>query len=66
MNALTLCLLDAGVPMHTLVSAVSCVIDKDGELLLDPTSLEIKVKHLKEHVIDCVGFIELPLFCIQW
>ncbi|KAI8899546.1 ribosomal protein S5 domain 2-type protein [Globomyces pollinis-pini] len=41
-NAMVLALLDAGVPMKSTGAAVTCLINKDGELLLDPTALELK------------------------
>ena len=36
-NAVCLCLLDACVPMYFSVAAVSCMIDREGKLMLDPT-----------------------------
>ena len=39
-NAMVMALVDAGVPMRHLVAAVGCLIDREGQLLLDPLSLE--------------------------
>lgn len=44
-NAMILALLDAGVPMKSMASSVTCMIHKSGELLLDPTELEIQVSN---------------------
>ncbi|KAJ3190094.1 Exosome component 5 [Gaertneriomyces sp. JEL0708] len=42
-NAATMALLDAGVPMRDLPLSATCMIDGiDGELLLDPTSSELQ------------------------
>ncbi|RKP39758.1 ribosomal protein S5 domain 2-type protein [Dimargaris cristalligena] len=41
-NAATMALMDAGVPMRTIVGSVSCAIDDQGTLLLDPTEHEIE------------------------
>lgn len=43
MNSMILALLDAGVPLTSTFSAVTCMIHKDGNLLLDPTNLELEV-----------------------
>ncbi|XP_072030917.1 exosome complex component RRP46-like isoform X2 [Amphiura filiformis] len=42
-NAACLALLDAGVPMKCLMASVTCVLDKDGDLFLDPTEKQAKV-----------------------
>ncbi|KAG3092857.1 hypothetical protein PI125_g16998 [Phytophthora idaei] len=39
-NAVSLALMDAGVPMVSVVTATSCSIFDDGNLYLDPTSAE--------------------------
>ncbi|POM62151.1 Exoribonuclease, phosphorolytic 1 domain containing hypothetical protein [Phytophthora palmivora] len=39
-NAVSLALMDAGVPMVSVVTATSCSIFADGNLYLDPTSAE--------------------------
>ncbi|KAG7389805.1 Exosome component 5 [Phytophthora boehmeriae] len=39
-NAVSLALLDAGVPMLAVVTATSCGIFPDGNMYLDPTSVE--------------------------
>ncbi|CAI2201753.1 10772_t:CDS:2, partial [Funneliformis geosporum] len=35
-NATTIALINAGIPMKDLVAAVSCVVNKDDKILLDP------------------------------
>ena len=42
-NAMLLALLDSGVPMKATCSSVTSIINKDGDLLLDPTALEMEV-----------------------
>ncbi|CAH0482555.1 unnamed protein product [Peronospora belbahrii] len=39
-NAVSLALMDAGIPMSSLVTAASCGIFADGNLYLDPSSVE--------------------------
>ncbi|KAG1704063.1 hypothetical protein DVH05_006076 [Phytophthora capsici] len=39
-NAVSLALMDAGVPMTSVVTATSCSLFDDGSLYLDPTSAE--------------------------
>ncbi|KAJ1554041.1 Exosome component 5, partial [Nowakowskiella sp. JEL0078] len=41
-NAASLALIDAGIPMKCAPGAVVCAIDEEGELLLDPLASEIK------------------------
>ncbi|CAB4401319.1 ribosomal protein S5 domain 2-like protein [Rhizophagus irregularis] len=41
-NATTMALIDAGIPMKDIVAAVSCVINKDDQILLDPTLQEME------------------------
>lgn len=43
LNATCIALLDAGVPMKTLVGAATCAVLPDRTLLLDPTEEEEKV-----------------------
>ncbi|RUP50164.1 ribosomal protein S5 domain 2-type protein [Jimgerdemannia flammicorona] len=41
-NATTMALLDAGIPMNALVGSVTCMVGKeDGEILMDPTMEEL-------------------------
>ena len=42
-NAMILALLDSGLPMKSTCCAVTCIINKDGDLVLDPTALELAV-----------------------
>ena len=42
LNAMNVALLDCGVPMKSTCSGVTCMIHKDGRMLLDPTSLELE------------------------
>ncbi|DBA03509.1 TPA: hypothetical protein N0F65_011410 [Lagenidium giganteum] len=39
-NAVTLALMDAGVPMKSVVTASSCAVQQDGSLVLDPSTAE--------------------------
>ncbi|KAJ3040576.1 Exosome component 5 [Rhizophlyctis rosea] len=41
-NAVMLALMDAGIPLRSVITAVTCMIDKEGVCLLDPTELELK------------------------
>jgi exosome complex component RRP46 len=47
-NAVSLALMDAGVPMVSVVTATSCGILDDGSLNLDPTSAEEEVTQDRE------------------
>lgn len=51
-NAISLAMLDAGLPMNSLAAAVSAVIDQEGNLLLDPNSKELEVRE-EEHGHVC-------------
>ncbi|KND02508.1 exosome non-catalytic core subunit RRP46 [Spizellomyces punctatus DAOM BR117] len=42
LNAATLALVDAGIPLRSLAASVTCMIDDTGELLLDPTAIELE------------------------
>jgi ribonuclease PH len=35
--------MDAGVPLKSTCSAISVMVHKDGQVLLDPTALELEV-----------------------
>ncbi|KAJ1972452.1 exosome non-catalytic core subunit rrp46 [Dimargaris xerosporica] len=41
-NSATVALMDAGVPMRTVVASVSCAIDQAGNILMDPDEEEEK------------------------
>ena len=41
-NAACLSLLDACVPMKFLVAAVACTVSRDGSVLLDPSSRQLR------------------------
>lgn len=41
-NAACLALLDAGVPMRFTVAAVGCMLDEEGQIILDPTLKQAK------------------------
>ncbi|XP_065391616.1 exosome complex component RRP46 isoform X1 [Macaca fascicularis] len=43
LNAACMALVDAGVPMRALFCGVTCALDSDGTLVLDPTSKQEKV-----------------------
>ncbi len=38
-----LALIDAGIPLSDIMTGVSCVISKDGSMLVDPTLVEEEV-----------------------
>ncbi|GJJ72605.1 exosome complex component RRP46 [Entomortierella parvispora] len=41
-NATVLALLDAGIPLNSILGSVTCIVDeKSGEILLDPTTEEL-------------------------
>ncbi|XP_008853229.1 exosome complex component RRP46 isoform X3 [Nannospalax galili] len=42
LNAACMALVDAGVPMRALFCGVTCALDSDGNLLLDPTAKQEK------------------------
>jgi exosome complex component RRP46 len=42
-NAAILALLDAGIPLKSMVASVTCVTTPSSELLLDPSIEELKV-----------------------
>lgn len=44
-NAMILALLDSGIPMKATCCAASCMISKNGDLILDPTALELEVQY---------------------
>ncbi|KAF6077437.1 exosome component 5 [Phyllostomus discolor] len=43
LNAACMALVDAGVPMQALFCGVTCALDTDGTLMLDPTAKQEKV-----------------------
>lgn len=53
LNAACMTLMDAGLPMSCLFCGVTCAIDKDGQIITDPTAAQEKVnlftilKHIK-------------------
>lgn len=42
-NAITIALLDAGIPMKHMAAAITVMIDQENELVLDPTAIELEV-----------------------
>lgn len=42
-NAITIALLDAGIPMKHMAASITVMIDQDNELVLDPTAVELEV-----------------------
>ncbi|XP_075892770.1 exosome complex component RRP46 [Nelusetta ayraudi] len=42
LNAACMTLMDAGLPMNCLFCGVTCAIDKDGEIITDPTAAQEK------------------------
>lgn len=55
-------LVDAGVPMQALFCGVTCALDSDGTLVLDPTAKQEKVgmKAMAVTVKGCHGGGWLP------
>ncbi|KAG0041215.1 4-alpha-L-fucosyltransferase [Gryganskiella cystojenkinii] len=53
-NATVLTLLDAGIPLNSIVGSVTCIIDeKSGEILIDPTNVELtQAKSTRVFVFD--------------
>ncbi|XP_072346292.1 exosome complex component RRP46-like isoform X5 [Scyliorhinus torazame] len=47
LNAACMALMDAGLPMRSVFCGVTCVIDSNGEILLDPTT---KIEKLRGNV----------------
>ena len=45
-NAACMAMVDAGFPMKCLVCAVTCAMNESGEIQLDPTSEQEKVRML--------------------
>ena len=45
-NAACMAMVDAGFPMKCLVCAVTCTMNESGEIQLDPTSEQEKVRML--------------------
>ncbi|GAB5585684.1 exosome non-catalytic core subunit rrp46 [Umbelopsis nana] len=41
-NAISLAMLDAGLPMSSMIASVAAAIDQEGNLLLDPNSQELE------------------------
>jgi exosome complex component RRP46 len=56
-NAISLAMLDAGLPMSSLVASVTAAIDQQDNILLDPSSQELEVRvaqrRLKLNWTDC-------------
>lgn len=47
LNATCLALLDSGLPLQCLLAAVTCMVDKNGKIVLDPPTQKLKVvQHL--------------------
>lgn len=46
-NATTLALIDAGIPLRSLVVAIGCVTRKNGLIILDPTKVEEEEEELQ-------------------
>uniref|UniRef100_A0A8D1KKN2 Exoribonuclease phosphorolytic domain-containing protein n=1 Tax=Sus scrofa TaxID=9823 RepID=A0A8D1KKN2_PIG len=51
LNAACMALVDAGVPMRALFCGVTCALDSDGTLMLDPTAKQEKVG-MKGQVVE--------------
>lgn len=58
-NAITVALLDAGIPMKHMAAAITVMIDKDDELVLDPTTVELEVqKRMKKKSVHEFLYID--------
>lgn len=42
-NAVTMALIDAGIPMNAVVGSVTCMIGEENVILMDPTMEELNV-----------------------
>ncbi|XP_029412987.1 exosome complex component RRP46 isoform X2 [Nannospalax galili] len=54
LNAACMALVDAGVPMRALFCGVTCALDSDGNLLLDPTAKQEKARAVLTFALDSV------------
>lgn len=53
LNAMSLALVDAGVPMKFMIASMSCMIDRTTkEIVMDPTTKELEVSYHNESVPD--------------
>jgi exosome complex component RRP46 len=43
MNAACLALMDSGLPLQCLVAAVTCLVDKNDKIILDPSLQVVNV-----------------------
>ena len=57
MNAACLALMDSGLPLQCLVAAITCLVDKNDEIILDPSLQIVNViiihsftKNIKVHI----------------
>ncbi|KAJ1814587.1 exosome non-catalytic core subunit rrp46 [Coemansia sp. RSA 2599] len=41
-NATTLALVDAGIPLKAMIASAACAVRKDGEVVVDPTEEEVQ------------------------
>ncbi|ORY00697.1 ribosomal protein S5 domain 2-like protein [Basidiobolus meristosporus CBS 931.73] len=48
-NAVTLALIDAGIPSKSIIAASTCLITDAGELIVDPTAKELEAPHSSLH-----------------
>lgn len=55
LNATCMALVDAGVPMQALFCGITCALDSDGTLVLDPTAKQEKVGMKARVVKGCYG-----------
>ena len=55
LNASYLALLDAGIPMSTSFASVSCLINNEGQFLLDPHQFEMEDNHFLSCHTFCFG-----------
>jgi exosome complex component RRP46 len=73
-NAMQLALIDAGIPMQGLVASVTCCLDVDSNLVLDPVQAEVDCAQSVHFVAldanggiivaDSVGWIEPEDVCL--
>ncbi|KAI8614547.1 exosome component 5 [Chytriomyces sp. MP71] len=70
-NAAILALLDAGVALKNMVASVTCVIDQEGQLLLDPSAKEAK-EAASTHIFtfdnvtdDIVNVVSMGVYSVE-
>jgi exosome complex component RRP46 len=76
LNAAYLALIDAGIPLNGTLASISCMVDSNGHVLLDPTKFELMNAQSTHEIamdsqgqifyIDSVGTFKLnEVFCLM-